>query len=90
MAHKKAGGSASNLKDSNAQRLGVKLYAGQKARIGNIILKQRGTKFRAGTNVMTSKDDSLMAKANGIVSFRKRKIKKYDGRLQSATFVDVK
>ena len=90
MSHKKAGGSASNLRDSNAQRLGVKLFGGQKAKSGNIIVKQRGTKFRAGTNVMTSKDDSLMAKASGIVSYRSRKIKKYDGRLQTTTFVDVK
>ncbi|MBL7021713.1 50S ribosomal protein L27 [Patescibacteria group bacterium] len=90
MAHKKAGGSASNLKDSNAQRLGVKLYAGQQAGAGNIIVKQRGSKFRAGSNVMMTKDDTLMATAKGVVSFRKRKIKKYDGRLQATTFVDVK
>jgi len=90
MAHKKAGGSASNLKDSNAQRLGVKLYAGQSAKSGNIIIRQRGTKFRAGANVKVTKDDTLMATAIGKVSFRKRKIKKYDGRLQTTTFVDVK
>lgn len=90
MAHKKAGGSASNLKDSNAQRLGVKLYAGQQAKTGNIILKQRGSKFRAGENVKKTKDDTLMAINKGIVSFRKRKIRKYDGHLQTTTFVDVK
>ena len=89
MAHKKAGGSASNLKDSNAQRLGVKLFAGQKARSGSIIIRQRGTKFRAGTNVKVTKDDTLMAMRHGAVSFRKRKIRKYDGRLQMTTFVDV-
>jgi len=90
MAHKKAGGSASNLKDSNAQRLGVKLYAGQQAKTGNIIVKQRGSKFRAGENVKMTKDDTLMATAAGVVSFRQRKIKKYDGRIQATTFVDVK
>jgi len=90
MAHKKAGGTASNLRDSNAQRLGVKLFAGQKAKAGNILVKQRGSKFRPGVNVMATKDDSLMATGSGAVSFRKRKIKKYDGRLQATTFIDVK
>ena len=90
MAHKKAGGSANNLKDSKAQRLGVKLFAGQIAKIGNIIVKQRGSKFRPGVNVKQTKDDTLMAISNGTVSFRKRKIRKYDGRLQTGTFVDVK
>ncbi|MFW0862294.1 MAG: 50S ribosomal protein L27 [Candidatus Komeilibacteria bacterium] len=90
MAHKKAGGSASNLKDSNAQRLGVKLYAGQQAKSGNIIVRQRGSKFRAGENVKMTKDDTLMATSTGVISFRQRKIKKYDGRLQTTTFVDVK
>jgi large subunit ribosomal protein L27 len=90
MSHKKAGGTASNLKDSNSQRLGVKLFAGQVAKIGNILVKQRGSKFRAGSNVKATKDDSLMATANGAVSFRKKKVKKYDGRLETTTFVDIK
>lgn len=89
MAHKKAGGTASNLRDSNAQRLGIKLFGGQKARSGNIIVKQRGTKFRAGKNVKRTNDDSLMATAEGIVKFRHKKIKRFSGNLQKATFIDV-
>jgi len=89
MAHKKAGGTASNLRDSNAQRLGVKLHDGQQARPGNIIIRQRGTKYRAGKNVMVSKDDTLMATTSGTVKFKQKKIKKYDGKLQQTTFVDI-
>ena len=66
MAHKKAGGSVRNGRDSNAQRLGVKAYAGE---TGSIIVRQRGTHFHAGANVGLAKDDSLFAKANGKVTF---------------------
>lgn len=89
MAHKKAGGTSSNLRDSNAQRLGLKLHDGQKAKAGNIILKQRGTKYRAGNNVMVSKDDSLMATTAGTVKYKQKKIKKFDGRIHQTTFVDI-
>ena len=67
MAHKKAGGSVRNGRDSNAQRLGVKAYAGETVSAGSIIVRQRGTHFHA--NVGLSKDDSLFAKANGKVTF---------------------
>ena len=69
MAHKKAGGSSRNGRDSHAQRLGVKLFGGQLALPGNIIVRQRGTKFHPGTNVGCGKDYTLFAKAEGHVTF---------------------
>ena len=68
-AHKKGGGSSKNGRDSNAQRLGVKRYDGQKVLAGNIIVRQRGTKIHPGTNVGIGDDDTLFAKANGVVKF---------------------
>ncbi len=74
MAHTKAGGTAKNLTDSNAQYLGIKLYAGEKAKIGAIIVKQRGTRILPGKNVARGKDDSLFALKEGVVQYtRKRK-----------------
>ena len=70
MAHKKAGGSTSNGRDSIAKRLGVKRYGGQEVLAGNIIVRQRGTRFHAGDNVGLGKDHTLFAKANGKVEFR--------------------
>lgn len=70
MAHKKAGGSSRNGRDSQSKRLGVKLYGGQKAIAGNIIVRQRGTKFAAGENCGVGKDHTLFALADGVVSFR--------------------
>lgn len=69
MAHKKGGGSSRNGRDSNAQRLGVKVYAGQKAISGNILVRQRGTRIKPGLNVGIGKDDTLFAVAEGIVSY---------------------
>ena len=69
MAHKKGGGSSKNNRDSNAQRLGVKRFGGQQVRAGTIIVRQRGTKFHPGENVGKGKDDTLFAKADGIVEF---------------------
>ena len=69
MAHKKAGGSSRNGRDSQAQRLGVKLFGGQLARAGNIIVRQRGTRFYPGQNVGCGKDHTLFAKADGHVVF---------------------
>lgn len=70
MAHKKAGGSTRNGRDSNAQRLGVKRFGGESVLAGNIIVRQRGTKFHAGTNVGCGKDHTLFALANGKVQFQ--------------------
>lgn len=69
MAHKKAGGSSRNGRDSQGQRLGVKAYAGELVSAGSIIVRQRGTHFHPGTNVGLGKDDTLFAKADGKVTF---------------------
>jgi large subunit ribosomal protein L27 len=69
MAHKKAGGSSRNGRDSHAQRLGVKRYAGEAVLAGNILVRQRGTQFHPGTNVGIGKDDTLFALTNGKVLF---------------------
>ena len=69
MAHKKAGGSSRNGRDSKSKRLGVKLYGGQLARAGNIIVRQRGTKVHPGRNVGCGVDYTLFAKADGHVVF---------------------
>ena len=72
MAHKKGQGSSRNGRDSNAKRLGVKVYDGQTILTGGIILKQRGTKVHPGLNVKRAGDDSLFATADGIVKFGKK------------------
>jgi len=69
MAHKKAGGSTNNGRDSESKRLGVKLYGGEAAIAGNIIVRQRGTRFHPGENVGCGKDHTLFAKADGVVKF---------------------
>lgn len=68
-AHKKGGGSTKNGRDSNAQRLGVKKFGGETVKAGNIIVRQRGTKVHPGANVGIGDDDTLFAKANGVVKF---------------------
>ncbi|MFA6596844.1 MAG: 50S ribosomal protein L27 [Ignavibacteriaceae bacterium] len=69
MAHKKGQGSSRNGRDSNAQRLGVKRFGGQKVNAGEILVRQRGTKFHPGTNVQIGGDDTLFAVATGLVKF---------------------
>jgi large subunit ribosomal protein L27 len=71
MAHKKAGGSSKNGRDSAGQRRGVKRYGGQKVKAGNIIVRQLGTKIHPGENVGVGKDYTLFAKIDGIVSFER-------------------
>jgi large subunit ribosomal protein L27 len=70
MAHKKAGGSTSNGRDSISKRLGVKRFGGEVVRAGNIIVRQRGTHFHPGTNVGCGKDHTLFAKTDGVVKFQ--------------------
>ena len=72
MAHKKAGGSSKNGRDSQSKRLGVKRYGGESVAAGNIIVRQRGTKFHPGTNVGCGHDHTLFAKANGKVVFEQK------------------
>lgn len=89
MATKKAGGSAKNLTDSNPQYLGIKLYAGEKASAGAIIVRQRGTKIMAGKNVGVGSDHTLYAKKEGIVKYgTKRKIN-YDNTITKKRTVEV-
>ncbi len=77
MAHKKGLGSSRNGRDSISKRLGVKLYGGQFAKTGNVIVRQRGTKFWPGDGVGRGSDDTLFALRDGIVRFRKRRGRTY-------------
>ena len=89
MAHTKATGKSKNGRNSPGQRLGIKLFAGQPVHAGQIIARQRGTKWRAGENVKIAKDDTLYAALNGVVRFSKRSVKDFTGRLIRKTFVHV-
>jgi large subunit ribosomal protein L27 len=81
MAHKKGLGSSKNGRDSNAQRLGIKVFSGQIVTGGSIIVRQRGTRYKAGENVGVGKDDTLFAKIQGKVEWRDR------GRMGKFVFV---
>ncbi len=72
MAHKKAGGSTRNGRDSESKRLGVKIYGGQRVVAGNIIVRQRGTRFHPGVNVGCGRDHTLYAKSDGVVEFQSK------------------
>ncbi len=76
MAHKKAGGSSKNGRDSESKRLGVKIYGGQSVLAGNIIVRQRGTRFKAGENVGVGRDHTLFALVDGQVKFETRGLPK--------------
>jgi len=90
MAHKKAGGSTSLGRDSISKRLGVKLYEGQYAKAGSILVRQRGTRIHPGKNVMKGKDDTLFAAISGLVKFSQKKVKRFDGNLKIRKFVNIK
>jgi len=77
MAHKKGGGSSKNGRDSNSQRLGVKRFGGEQVSAGSILVRQRGTRFHPGENVGLGKDDTLFATADGRVTFKERRGRKY-------------
>jgi len=89
MAHTKSGGSTSLGRDSAGQRLGVKRYGGQKVSAGDIIVRQRGTKFRPGKNVRRGNDDTLFALISGKVKFQAKKVKRFDSNLATRKFVSV-
>lgn len=80
MAHRKAGGTAKNLRDSNPKYLGIKLTDGQKAQSGSIVVRQRGTRIMAGTNMGVGKDHTLFALKDGIVKFGSRRKTSFNGR----------
>ncbi len=90
MAHVKGAGTTGLGRESESKRLGVKVFAGQKARTGNILVRQRGTKFHAGMNVARGKDDTLFAKVSGTVLFSRRTTRSYTRKLKVRTFVSVK
>ncbi len=89
MAHKKAGGSTALGRDSQSKRLGVKLYEGEFAPAGSILVRQRGTKIRPGKNVKKGGDDTLYAGISGIVKFTKKKIRRFQGTLKLARFIHI-
>ncbi len=89
MAHKKAGGSTRLGRDSNAQRLGVKMHDGQAVKPGMVIIRQRGTRFHPGKNVKKGKDDTLYAMVVGKIKFTQRKRTRFDGTRKISKFVNV-
>ena len=89
MAHKKAGGSTALGRDSQAQRLGVKLFGGERAPAGAVIVRQRGARFRPGKNVRVGKDDTLYAAVAGVVRFAKRTVKRFTGGRVTRNIVTV-
>jgi len=89
MAHKKAGGSTANGRDSVAKRLGVKIYGNQPCKAGSIIIRQKGAKFKPGQNVGIGKDFTIFALIPGKVVFTRKKFLNYDGRKFHRTVVNV-
>lgn len=89
MAHRKAGGSTALGRDSNPKYLGVKLYAGQQVAKGQIIIRQRGTKFHPGVNVSRGADDTLYAVANGVIAFKSTKKTSFTGKRKVVKTVSV-
>jgi large subunit ribosomal protein L27 len=90
MAHKKGVGSSDNGRDSKSKRLGLKLFGGEAARAGNILVRQRGTRFHPGNNVGMGKDFTLHALVDGTVSFSKRKHNRTFVHIDPFDFVEVK
>lgn len=90
MAHTKSGGSTSLGRDSQSKRLGVKLFAGQSAKVGAIIVRQRGASFLPGDNVRRGGDDTLFATTAGRVIFQTKTKLRYDGRRVSRRYVHVR
>jgi len=89
MAHKKAGGSTSLGRESQSKRLGVKIADGQTTRVGQIIIRQRGTKIHPGKNIKRGGDDTLYAGIAGVVKFTRKKVRKFNGNLRLRKYVNV-
>jgi len=89
MAHKKAGGSTSNVRDSQSKRLGIKVFGSEQVRLGDIIVRQRGTHYVAGKNVFMGNDHTLHAAIDGKVAYRAFKHKGFDGNLKPRMRVSV-
>lgn len=90
MAHKKAMGSTSNGRDSQAKRLGVKIYGGRPAIAGNIIVRQKGNTFWPGEGVEQGSDYTLFAVRDGVVDFQEKRRTRFDGRVYRDIYVNVK
>jgi large subunit ribosomal protein L27 len=89
MAHKKAGGSSKNGRDSQAKRRGVKIFGGQVCIAGNVLIRQKGTQYRAGVNVGMGRDFTLFALTEGTVKYYRKNREGFDGRKFEQTFVSV-
>ena len=89
MAHKKAAGSVKNLKDSQPKYRGVKVFGGQPVVAGNIIIRQKWSKYECGKNTYEAADFTILAKTDGIVAFKKKNFKKFNGRTYLKTVVEV-
>lgn len=89
MATKKAGGTVFNGRDSQAKRLGIKLFGGEVTLAGGIIVRQKGNKYYAGRNVGQGKDFTLYALTDGVINFSQKKRKRFDGRTSLVTYVSV-
>ncbi len=89
MSHKKAGGSSRNGRDSNAKRLGVKCFGGEKVTTGAVLVRQKGTKWHAGENVGIGRDFTLFALTEGTVTYAEKRRVKFDGNSKFDTIVSV-
>jgi large subunit ribosomal protein L27 len=89
MAHKKAGGSTALGRDSVSKRLGVKIFGNQAVKTGQIIVRQKGTKYHPGKNVSIGGDSTLYSLANGLVKFQNKQMRKFHGNLRSTRIVNV-
>ena len=89
MAHKKAGGSTALGRDSQAKRLGVKVFGGQKVKVGDIIIRQRGTKYEPGNNVKVGTDDTIFAAIAGVVKYQTKALLGFTGNKKIKTIVHV-
>lgn len=89
MAHRKAGGTAKNLRDSQPKYLGTKIHDGQNVGVGNVIVRQRGTKIIAGAGVKTGKDHTLFAVKNGVVKFTENRKTGFNGKVKKVKVASV-
>lgn len=89
MAHKQAGSSTQLGRDSRPKYLGVKIFGGSRVKAGQIIVRQRGTRYMPGSNVRVGGDDTIYAEKDGTVKFRSKMVKRFTGTLQRKTLVDV-
>ena len=89
MAHTKAGGTTKNVRDSGPKYLGVKLYAGETAQPGSILVRQRGTKYLPGKNVRRGRDDTLYSTSRGIVKFSTKRKINFDGKKKTLPLISV-